>query len=383
MKTFDFIIIGGGASGLLLAEALGSDPYFGEKRIALIEKESKTANDRTWCFWEEGQGPFDDILFRQWDHLRFKGPDFEEKLPLGRFSYKMLRADAFYHAYYDRIASYPNITLIREAVEKIEEKESGAAVFTQANQYNATLVFSSVLFQARDSLMQPYPVLQQHFLGWHLKTRKPVFDPQAATFMDFSIPQDGNTRFMYILPFSDTEAIVEYTLFSEQLLEPSEYEQALTDYIKNDLNCDQYEIIDTERGSIPMTSNHFTAADSTHIIHIGIAGGWAKASTGYTFWSSAQKAQKLVRALKTGGKLQMATKNKFWYYDMLLLSVLARHNDRGNEVFSSLFKKLEPEIILRFLHEKTSLREDLKIISSSPKKMFIGAFWHALVNNLF
>ena len=295
----------------------------------------------------------------------------------------MLRADAFYHAYYDRIASYPNITLIREAVEKIEEKESGAAVFTQANQYNATLVFSSVLFQDRDSLMQPYPVLQQHFLGWHLKTRKPVFDPQAATFMDFSIPQDGNTRFMYILPFSDTEAIVEYTLFSEQLLEPSEYEQALTDYIKNDLNCDQYEIIDTERGSIPMTSNHFTAADSTHIIHIGIAGGWAKASTGYTFWSSAQKAQKLVRALKTGGKLQMATKNKFWYYDMLLLSVLARHNDRGNEVFSSLFKKLEPEIILRFLHEKTSLREDLKIISSSPKKMFIGAFWHALVNNLF
>ncbi|WP_445383386.1 lycopene cyclase family protein [Robiginitalea sp. IMCC43444] len=383
MERFDFIIVGGGASGLLLADALGCDPYFREKRIALIEKGSKTSNDRTWCFWEDGPGPFDDILFRQWDYLRFKGPDFEKKLPLGDFSYKMLRGDAFYKAYYARIASYPNIELIKDAVLEIQESGDGAEVVTQTNRFRANLVFSSVLFQPLEPLMKPYPVLKQHFLGWHLKTKSPVFDAQAATFMDFSISQSGNTRFMYILPFSESEAIVEYTLFSEDLLETSEYEKALRDYIKNDLDCEEYEIVDTERGSIPMTSNHFTAADSEHIIHIGIAGGWAKASTGYTFWNSSQKAQKLVKALKNGSKLQMASKNKFWYYDMLLLNVLARNNNRGSEVFSALFKSLEPEIILRFLHEQTSLSEDFRIINSSPKKMFIGAFWHALVNNLF
>ena len=37
--------------------------------------------------------------------------------------------------------------------------------------------------------------------------------------MDFSIDQNFTTQFMYILPFSKTEALVEYTLFSENLLE--------------------------------------------------------------------------------------------------------------------------------------------------------------------
>ena len=64
MQTFDFIIVGGGASGLLLAEALGSDPWFSEKRIALIELEPAKGNDRTWCFWEAGEGRFDPIVFR-------------------------------------------------------------------------------------------------------------------------------------------------------------------------------------------------------------------------------------------------------------------------------------------------------------------------------
>ena len=46
---------------------------------------------------------------------------------------------------------------------------------------------------------------------------------QAVEFMNFDIPQIGNTRFMYLLPFSPTKALVEYTLFSKDLLEKEEY----------------------------------------------------------------------------------------------------------------------------------------------------------------
>lgn len=49
-QVFDYIICGGGASGLLLVNALLEDRYFDNKRILLIERETKNSNDRTWCF---------------------------------------------------------------------------------------------------------------------------------------------------------------------------------------------------------------------------------------------------------------------------------------------------------------------------------------------
>ena len=76
-------------------------------------------------------------------------------------------------------------------------------------------------------MQDKYPLLQQHFIGWKIKTSEPAFTADKATFMDFSVAQKGNTRFMYVLPFSKTEALIEYTLFSKDLLPEKEYEECL------------------------------------------------------------------------------------------------------------------------------------------------------------
>ena len=381
MKDFDFIIVGGGASGLLLADAMGADPWFGESRILLLEKFRRKGNDRTWCFWESGPGRFDPLLYRQWDHIIFKGPDLNKRLPIDPFRYKMIRGADFYREYYPRIEAHPNIEIRYEAVRDIEESETHARVHTAAGHYDAPLVFSSVSFRPREELMRPFPVLQQHFKGWFVRSEHPVFDAEAPTFMDFSIAQKGNTRFMYILPFSPHEALVEYTLFSKDRLEEQQYDTAVEAYLRDDLGISDYQVLETEKGSIPMTVNDFSAADSDHLVHIGIAGGWAKPSTGYTFWNTSQKVSKLVAALKAGKSLKMATKNKFWYYDRLLLDVLACDNDKGSLIFSMLFRHLPPQHIFRFLHEQTSFAQDFKVINSSPKGMFIRAFWRALTRS--
>ncbi len=380
MTEFDYIIVGGGASGLLLADALGRDPFFRDKSILLLERQPEKSNDRTWCFWEQGPGRFDPLLYKEWPCIRFRGPDFEKKLPLAPYRYKMLRGADFYEEFYGKIREYPNLEVRFEEVNKIEEAENRAQVHTVKGRYEAPLVFSSVSFR-REALMHPYPVLQQHFKGWFLRSDTPVFDPEAATFMDFSIPQKGNTRFMYILPFSQTEALVEYTLFSESFLEEGEYDIALKEYMANDLGIDSYEILETEFGSIPMTVNDFSAADSPHVVHIGIAGGWAKPSTGYTFWNTTQRVPKLVDALKKGAPLKMAKRNKFWFYDRLMLDVLACENEKGSRIFTMLFRNLPPQKIFRFLNEETSLLGDLQVIGSSPKGMFIRAFWRSLTKS--
>ena len=53
-------------------------------------------------------------------------------------------------------------------------------------------------------------------MGWFIKTEKDgIFDDSMATFMDFNLPQNGNTRFMYVLPIDKKTALFEYTLFSK------------------------------------------------------------------------------------------------------------------------------------------------------------------------
>ena len=102
---------------------------------------------------------------------------------------------------------------------------------------------------------------------------------------------------MYVLPFSRREALVEYTLFSEKILDKEEYELAIKDYLSN-MGIKSYQIIEVEQGNIPMTCHDFTKENTNRVLKIGTAGGWAKASTGYTFYSSVKKVKKLVAHLK-------------------------------------------------------------------------------------
>ena len=73
MTSYDYIIVGAGAAGLMLADALGKDPFFNDKSILLLEKDAKKSNDRTWCFWEKGDGDFESILHKKWSQIRFAG----------------------------------------------------------------------------------------------------------------------------------------------------------------------------------------------------------------------------------------------------------------------------------------------------------------------
>ena len=194
--------------------------------------------------------------------------------------------------------------------------------------------------------------------------------------MDFSIPQKGNTRFMYLLPFSDTEALLEYTLFSEDLLMEEEYDAALADYMTDVLKCEHYKVVEREKGRIPMTCHDFAAGNSDHIMNIGMAGGWAKPSTGYTFMNTYRKTAELVAHMKSAEPLsRFGRRSRFWWYDLLLLDILERDNSRGQKIFEALFSKKKPQLILKFLDEQTSLLEDFRVIWACPKKDFaLAAF---------
>lgn len=372
---FDYIIIGAGAAGLMLADAMGNDGFFDNKSILLLDKDAKSTNDRTWCFWEKGKGEFDAIVSRTWEYIYFGGQNFSNRFNISPYYYKLIRGIDFYEAYLNRINSYPNITFQQEEVYEIEDAENITKVITKENVFSALQVFNSIFDYKEIIHQKKYPVLQQHFIGWFVKTQKPVFNKDQATFMDFSVPQKGNTRFMYVLPFSENEALVEYTLFSETPLASEEYEIAIKQYLNEKLNCSDFQILEKEKGNIPMTCYDFSQHNTNNVVRIGTAGGWSKASTGYTFYNTGKKTKALITHLKKGRALNsFDKKRKFWYYDLLLLDILFKNNDRGQYVFETLFKNRPPQLIFKFLDEETSFWEDLKIISGCPKKEFIRAF---------
>jgi lycopene beta-cyclase len=358
----------------MLADALGSDPYFKDKTVLLLDKDAKKTNDRTWCFWEKNAGDFDKIISKSWSQIEFSGENYKSDHEITPYSYKMLRGLDFYNSYLHRIRSYANITFSQAMVTHIMDNKSHVTVTSENGSFLAKKVFNSTFDYKSFYEQSKYPVLQQHFIGWFIKSDKAIFNPEKATFMDFSIPQMGNTRFMYVLPFSETEGLVEYTLFSPSVLAEEEYESAIKEYIKEKLKCPQYEILEKERGNIPMTCFNFSANNSDNLLHIGIAGGWAKPSTGYTFMSTSRKIKELAAFLKRNKPLHsFNSKDRYWYYDLLLLDILHEDNSKGRRIFESLFKGSSPQLIFKFLDEDTNLKEDLQIISSCPKTYFINA----------
>ena len=374
MKHYHYIFTGSGLSTLMTVYEMVLSGKFKDKTILLIDENAKKINDRTWCFWDENN-LFEQVVSKKWNAALFADKNFKRELNLKPYQYKMIKGLDFYKLVFDTISKHENIHFVNQKVLDFQEMGNHCVVKTDVESYTCNQIFNSIYNANLVKSQTKYPLLQQHFIGWFIKSKEAVFNPNCATFMDFSVEQIDNTRFMYVLPTSETEALIEYTLFSKDLLSTSEYESEIENYIRK-LGISDYEIIEKEQGNIPMTSYKFWKHNTKNIINIGSAGGWTKASTGYTFKNTTKKSKALVQFLQTEIDFKnFHKKDKFWFYDLLFLDVLDRRNDMGSEVFSALFKKGNPTLIFKFLDEETSLWEDLQVIWKCPKELFIKAFF--------
>jgi len=378
MKHYDYIFTGAGLSALMTVYEMAKCPHFSNASVLLLDQNTKKTNDRTWCFWDY-EGKMDKIVSKKWDIAKYADTHFERNLELQPYQYKMIQGLDFYQHVFEAIASHGKIEFANQKVHNFVDLTSHCEVTTDSENYTCSKLLNSIYNPEIVKNQTKYPLLQQHFIGWFIKSKEEVFNPEMATFMDFSVEQKQNTRFMYVLPTSTNEALLEYTLFSKDLLPKAEYENEIERYIKN-LGITNYEIIEKEQGNIPMTSYQFWKHNSKNILHIGSAGGWTKASTGYTFKNSIKKSKALIQFLiQQNDFKKLHKRDKFWLYDMLFLDVLYRRNDLGSSVFSALFKKGNPTIVFKFLDEETSFWEDLQVIWKCPKGLFVRALLERII----
>jgi len=372
--SYDFVFCGAGCASLSLLMRMIRSGKFADKKILLIDKEQKNKNDRTWCFWETQPGFFEDIVYHKWDTISFLSDDFSATTNIGPYQYKMIRGIDFYNYCFDEIKKHPGIEILYGNLSAGYSHKEGVTIKIDDKTLllNSATVFNSI---ANLENMQAGEIkLLQHFKGWLVESAKPVFDPGIASIMDFRVHQDHGTTFAYLLPFSQTKALVEYTLFTKTLLDQQQYDVELKKYLSEILKLENYTVLEAEFGVIPMTNRKFEFQNHG-VFNIGTAGGQTKASSGYTFQFIQKQSQQIADCLANGDSLLtiFGPPKRFRFYDNTLLHILYNNIFPGKKIFTSLFQKNKPQSVLRFLDNETTLKEELKIISSLPTWPFLKA----------
>lgn len=384
--SYDYIIAGGGMAGLSLAFYLNQSSLR-DKSILIIDRDVKNTNDHTWCFWEKGQSPFEEIIAQKWKGVWFYGTDnFSQFLDIQEYTYKMIRGIDFYNYVIPILKQNENITFLQADILEVSE----TVKTNKGDFYASDLVFDSSF---RSKYNNPdYHNMLQHFKGWVIETTKPVFKVNEPTLFDFRTEQKNELRFVYVLPHSETKALVEFTIFSDNLISDLEYEFYLKQYIEETLKVgeyqikpEEYQISETEFGIVPMSDEPHEVSPTPKVIRIGTSGGYVKASTGYSFQRSQRFLQRLVKSLEQNIDIKNGMIPNHWkgFLDTVLLNVMLKNRTPQDEIFTRLFKYNKPSKVLKFLDEDTSFFEDIALIHTVPKLPFIKAAWSILKKKLF
>lgn len=367
--NYDVTILGQGLSGLALAYYLHHSTI-PVKKVLLLDSICKIKSDRTWCFWNFS---FENLRDYDWSKLKFED-EVSTIYSCIDNQYSMLRSESYNRYIKDIITNDSRFELIYHEVFSIDLEKSYFKIKTKKNTYTSKYVFNSIIiFSGNQHIFNNS--IKQHFYGFFIKVSEALFDPDTATLMDFATPQKNQTRFFYLLPLSETEALVEFTVFSSQLLPFSEYREELHTYLEARLGIASYEVTEEEYGVIPMTTERFVVQPTPNFFNIGTAGGMTKATTGYTFVRVHEALRKMVQSWEKSGKpvLPEQKRDRFWFYDTLLLHIIRYRGRLVKRIMQQLFFKNEMNLILRFLDQKTTLLEEVRLLATLPFWVFMRA----------
>src|SRR5210317_807751 len=279
---FDYIIVGNGLAGLQLALEFKNDVFFNTKKIALIDVSEKLENDKTWSFWENNSTYLSHLAYKQWDYAKILTSKNNLTLHLDPYNYKSIRSIDFYNYAKTQLKKCSNVEFIIDKIIDIEDGER-VTVKSSDNTYYASHVFDSRIPNNFNHNFKNYITLIQHFKGWVIETDQDSFDDEVFTKMDYRLKDGEQTTFMYVLPYSKKEALIEFTYFTENVVDEITYDTFIKKYIEEYLDISNYKIKETEMGNIPMTTFPFHKYNTNTITKIGTAGGWVKPSSGYSF----------------------------------------------------------------------------------------------------
>ncbi len=374
-SKYDFIFAGKGASAALLIIELEKRNLLLSKKILVVDPSKDATNNKNFCFWTEENGQLKKELSPFIEHSW-------SKIQLNNGAEEYLSPTSYNHI---------SNSAITKKADEILEKHNAAVLFEYVLETGADVlgnfaaivdrkIYGEFIFDSRTPVLQKsewnQTTLFQSFLGWVVEFPTNQLDVESFRMMDFNIEQNNSTQFVYVLPFSNKSALIEVTRFGKEMIATTEAESILEEYIKNQFGS--YTLTGIEKGCIPMSNALLDKVECKNIINLGARNYSLKPSTGYAFKNMFRHAVEIAQRIQAGQKTiatnrthAEATKGRFAFYDSLLLIILHRWPNFGKVIFSQLFSKVESKLILKFLDEKTTIAEDIRIFSRLPIGIFL------------
>jgi len=299
--AYDIITVGGGlASGLLVLACRALAP---ELRIGVVERGPRFGGNHTWSFHHRDLGAAEPLRAR---HLSWFASSSLKRFPRHRVRF-FDKERVIESPYY----SLESAGLGDGVAEALGQTGGKMMLSSEAKDVEARRVVLSdgrvltapVVLDARGPHQTLGPrVGFQKFFGAVVQLKKPhALD--CAELMDAAVPQKDGYRFVYTLPFSETELLIEDTYYSlNPTLNHTELENGLLERAAN-RGFEVTRIVRRESGVLPLPwaqdeENPHSDRQSEAAPRIGYAGGFFQPVTGYSFPMALRVAVALAEGLR-------------------------------------------------------------------------------------
>ena len=367
-RPIDIAILGGGLSGGLLALALARlRPGL---RVVLIERDRQLGGNHVWSWFRRDVSHQDEWLVapltvRHWPGYDVQFPGYSRRLSSGYSSATGERLDE----------------VVRQRLPA-EDVISGVAVVeagpTSIGLANGTRLDAGAVIDARGSHELPCMTGGwQKFLGQMLRLDAP-HGLDRPIVMDARVEQHDGYRFVYCLPFSETEVFVEDTYYADgPELDLPVLRQRIAVYAAAQ-GWSVAEVTREEMGVLPVIASGdfdaFWQAGETGIARAGTRAALVHPLTGYSLPDAVRLAVRVARLRDMSGTALAAAMHdharSVWkersFYRILatMLFSAARPEERYRVL--ERFYTLPEGLIERFYAAKSTRLDMLRLLAGKP-----------------
>lgn len=111
---YNYTFSGLGLSTILVLNEMFENNLLLNKSILIIEPNELTHDEKTWCFWENKNGKWDEYVSSTWNNALFKNENISVECLKGNLTYKQISSVNFIESLFKKLKSTLDITFVKE-----------------------------------------------------------------------------------------------------------------------------------------------------------------------------------------------------------------------------------------------------------------------------
>jgi lycopene beta-cyclase len=371
----DICLVGGGLSAGLIALALRRERP--DVRIRILEAGLRFGGNHTWSSFEtdltpEGAALAAPLIAHRWPENSVRFPAYARTFRAGYQSATSERLDAALRAWLPPETLMPDSPVVAIAPGRV----------TLASQQ---VITAGAVIDARGPKSSPHLTLGfQKFVGLEVELEAP-HGLAGPIIMDATVDQHDGYRFVYVLPFTPTTALIEDTYYADG---PALDREMIAGRVRAYAHAQGWRIrgvLREEDGVLPIAIKGDIAAHLAQyppgVTPVGMAAALFHPLTGYSFPDAVRLALHVARLPDLSGAAIDSAVRAFaaasWedrgFYRMLNKMLFHAAEPHLRWRVLQRFYGLDASLVARFYASNSTLSDKMRILTGKPPVPFFRA----------